>query len=201
MRNNLALSLGCLILSSTCLAQAMNWVQVKTKNAPSVRTNYAMAYDSARQRTVLFGGFVHRVPYGSDTWVYDGKNWTKMNPTNSPKGRFGHRMVYDSRRRRIVLFGGAAGTSRTLGSAVGPVTIPLVPDIYTNITISSPNSTILVQTKGVLSSSGQGQAFLVVPRITDQRVIGMTFYHAYLVYDAKNNFYKASNPVPLSLSK
>ncbi len=27
------------------------------------------------------------------------------------------------------------------------------------------------------------------------------FYHAYLVYDANNNFYMASNPVPLRLVK
>ncbi len=31
--------------------------------------------------------------------------------------------------------------------------------------------------------------------------IGLVLYHAYLVYDAKNNFYMASNPVTLLLEK
>jgi len=29
----------------------------------------------------------------------------------------------------------------------------------------------------------------------------LKLYHAYLVYDANNNFYMASNPVPLKLVK
>ena len=39
----------------------------------------------------------------------------------------------------------------------------------------------------------------MVPKITNQSAIGVTFYHAYLVYDAQNNFYMASNPVTLQL--
>ena len=63
------------------------------------------------------------------------------------------------------------------------------------------HATILVQTKGTLNATGQGQASLVVPKINDPRAIGVTFYHAYLVYDTNNNFYLASNPVTLGLVK
>ncbi len=55
--------------------------------------------------------------------------------------------------------------------------------------------------EGALDASGQGQASLVVPKITDQNAIGVTLYHAYLVYDVSNNFYMASNPVTLKLVK
>jgi len=101
------------------------------------------------------------------------------------------------------IFGSVTGTTPgvTLVSAVGAVTIPLVPDFYTNITIAQPNTPLLVKTKGALDASGQGQASLMVPKITDQNAIGVTLYHAYLVYDASNNFYMASNPVTLKLVK
>ncbi|MHC5070157.1 MAG: hypothetical protein ACYTGO_06675 [Planctomycetota bacterium] len=39
----------------------------------------------------------------------------------------------------------------------------------------------------------------MVPKINDQNAIGVTFYHAYLVYDTSNNFHLASNPVTLQL--
>ena len=42
---NLALSIGCLVLSSTCLAQTTNWVQVKTKSSPPARWGHGTAYD------------------------------------------------------------------------------------------------------------------------------------------------------------
>ncbi len=37
--------------------------------------------------------------------------------------------------------------------------------------------------------------------VNSPSAIGLVFYHVYLVYDAKNNFYLASNPVPLTLVK
>ncbi len=59
-----------------------------------------------------------------------------------------------------------------------------------------------VSTRGTLDATGKNaQASIVVPKITNQNAIGVIFYHAYLVYDANNNFYMASNPVPLTLVK
>ena len=37
-----------------------------------------MAYDSARNRTVLFGGGDFSSNLRGDTWEWDGKNWTEM---------------------------------------------------------------------------------------------------------------------------
>ncbi|MHC4816137.1 MAG: hypothetical protein ACYTFN_24015, partial [Planctomycetota bacterium] len=106
--------------------------------------------------------------------------------------------------RSYWIFGSVTGTTPgvTLGSAVGVVTIPLVPDWYTDITIAVPNNPFLVKTKGTLNASGQALASVNIPKIADPSAIGLVFHHAYLVYDAKsNNFYMASNPVPLTLVK
>ena len=53
----------------------------------------------------------------------------------------------------------------------------------------------------ILGSAARRRQSLNVPKITNSSVIGVKFYHAYLVYDAKNNFYMASNPVVLTLTK
>jgi hypothetical protein len=179
-----------------------NWTQINTTGAPSARGAHAMAYDAARQRTVLFGG----TSGGSETWEYIATTPLTAN-TNTMSIATGGTQVLTlnagSRHgsRLYWLFGSLTGTTPgvTLVSAVGSVNIPLVPDFYTNITIALPNTAFLVQTKGALNGSGKGQASFVVPKITDQNAIGVIFYHAYLVYDAQNNFHMASNPVSLRL--
>ena len=45
------------------------------------------------------------------------------------------------------------------------------------------------------------QAFFNIPKVNLPSAIGLVFHHAYLVYDQKNNFHMASNPVPLKLVK
>jgi hypothetical protein len=59
-----------------------------------------MAYDAARQRVVLFGG------YGlADTWEWDGTTWVQRNPVTNPGWRRYHAMAYHEARRRVVLTG------------------------------------------------------------------------------------------------
>lgn len=84
------------------------WILVAT-NGPSPRWDAAMAYDSDRRETVLFGGAVFNptgAPATNDTWEFDGTNWTQRFPSNSPTARSMAEMVYDSKRHRTVLFGG-----------------------------------------------------------------------------------------------
>lgn len=90
----------------------VSWVRRTTANAPSARTNHAIAYDAARRRIVLFGGsFSSRL---SDTWEYDGTNWSQVFSNTNPPARTLHAMVYDSTRRVVVLFGGQ-GDAGVLG--------------------------------------------------------------------------------------
>ena len=86
-----------------------NWTQISPANSPRPRAQHALAYASANQQVVLFGGsgnlFQGHVAF-SDTWTWDGSNWTEQFPTNSPPLRYAHAMVYDSAESRSVMFGG-----------------------------------------------------------------------------------------------
>ena len=90
-----------------CHAQAPSWTQVQPTQSPSERTHHAMAYDSDRQVTVLFGGSDALAGAQADTWEYDGKTWTEIKPAVSPPRRTGHGMIYDSISKLTVLYGGS----------------------------------------------------------------------------------------------
>ena len=85
------------------------WAAVATPLVPSTVYLHAMAYDSARQRTVLFGGVWF--PTSSGTWEFDSSTlaWTAVAPASSPPARIRHAMVFDSARSCVVLFGGTTG--------------------------------------------------------------------------------------------
>ncbi len=83
---------------------------------PSRREGHAMAFDSARERVVLFGGIDGDRCKGpkflcGDTWEWDGSGWSRRPPADpegdgDPVPRYHHSMAFDSVRGRIVLFGG-----------------------------------------------------------------------------------------------
>ena len=83
-----------------------SWVERTPSTSPPAREDHAMAYDSARDRVVLFGG------YGAgdlaDTWEWDGSTWVERTPTTSPPGGSPQAMAYDSARGRVVLLVGSA---------------------------------------------------------------------------------------------
>lgn len=65
-----------------------------------------MAYDSVRQRAVLFGGMASWGAFAGETWEWDGAAWQYMNPAIRPASRRGHALAFDESRQRVVLFGG-----------------------------------------------------------------------------------------------
>ncbi len=76
---------------------------------PGTRTGHAMAYDSARGVTVLFGGELWdpiggRTVYRPDTWEWDGTGWT-LRAQSGPPAQSGHTLAFDSSRSRTVFFG------------------------------------------------------------------------------------------------
>jgi hypothetical protein len=85
------------------------WTQL-TDTGPGPRAT-VMAYDSARDRIVLFGG-EGLVPPGptapaiyGDTWESNGEEWTQQED-QGPNARVGHGMIYDGARKQTILFGG-----------------------------------------------------------------------------------------------
>lgn len=85
-------------------AQEITWALRAPANVPQARIQHAMAYDSQRQRVVLYGG------YGgaglSDTWEWDGSNWLQRSLLSGPQIRRWSGLAYDRSRSRMVLFGG-----------------------------------------------------------------------------------------------
>jgi hypothetical protein len=71
-----------------------------------------MAFDSVRQRIVLFGGWGFSGEL-NDTWEWDGTEWIQVGDTG-PSPREGHSMSFDVVRQRVVLFGGALYPAGTL---------------------------------------------------------------------------------------
>jgi hypothetical protein len=81
------------------------WVLRAPALNPPVRGLHAMAYDSDRGRTVLFGGS-GLAGLLADTWEWDGTSWILLTPPSSPAARYAHSMTYDPVRRRTILLGG-----------------------------------------------------------------------------------------------
>ena len=52
------------------------WTEIKSLG-PGKRFMHAMAYDAARDRTILYGGSDGPQTF-ADTWEWDGKRWTRL---------------------------------------------------------------------------------------------------------------------------
>lgn len=95
----------------TWIWDGSNWQQVAVAG-PGARGGNQMAYDAARARTVLFGGFTEPGPViHGDTWLWDGAQWQPQLPVTSPPPRYAHGMAYDALREVVVLYGGRDNTS------------------------------------------------------------------------------------------
>lgn len=90
------------------------WSRIRT-TTPSARAEASVAYDSDRQRLVLFGGYRNehgdRIRLG-DTWEWDGSRWEQKS-VEGPRARNGGAMTYDPDRKRVVLFGGSGNAGDT----------------------------------------------------------------------------------------
>ncbi len=118
---------GC---SAACTPEAIEWTNL-TPNSTPTRAHTAVAYDSARGRVVLFGGF-DQSGDSNETWEYDGTTWTRRLTLASPPAQYGHVMVYDSARQRVILFGrgqtweldGVTWVQRTPATSPPDITFP-----------------------------------------------------------------------------
>jgi hypothetical protein len=101
---------GAVNLNDTWEWDGTAWTQRATAVQPSPRVS-VMAFDSARNVTVLFGGW-DGAPNG-ETWEWDGTTWLLRVPTDpegdgNPPPTQGPALSYDSARGVTVLFGGSA---------------------------------------------------------------------------------------------
>lgn len=91
--------------------------------------------------------------------------------------------------------GSMAGTSP--GFPLGLVTLPLNYDVYTDFTLLAANSSVLVNTLGVLDGAGKATAQIAVPPGVNPNLVGTDPHHAYTLI-LPQDF--TSNPVQLILN-
>jgi hypothetical protein len=107
--------------TSSVAAQAAldTWNERSPTISPDAPWGAALAYDAARNVTVLFGGSTGSLADDSnlrnDTWTWNGASWARLSPPRSPSPRFGASMVFDSARGVVVLFGGRGAGLTALG--------------------------------------------------------------------------------------
>jgi Galactose oxidase, central domain len=90
----------------------LSWANVSPAGpSPSARELACLAYDSARSRTVLFGGgSAAGGTFSNETWEWDGTSWFNVTPAGpNPAPRAFHSMTYDAARARTVVYGGYNG--------------------------------------------------------------------------------------------
>mgnify|MGYP001563435487 CR=1 FL=1 len=92
-----------------------NWTKVISATKLEQRYEQGMAYDSFRQKVVMYGGVgstweanytglpgwqYDRLP----VWEYDGLNWTPIFPATSPGSRSSAVIVYDDINQRVIMW-------------------------------------------------------------------------------------------------
>ncbi len=88
--------------NDTWLFDGVNWQEIASPTAPPPRYYGALAFDSIRGVTVLYGGTAERASY-DDTWEFDGSEWTQVFPVQSPGGCARFSMAFDELRGVTVL--------------------------------------------------------------------------------------------------
>jgi hypothetical protein len=82
-----------------------SWTAIDS-SGPPIRNLGGVAYDSHRDRLVLYGGSYSVDLVYDETWEWSQTSgWTRL-PVTGPGRRDHTDMVYDAERRRVVLFGG-----------------------------------------------------------------------------------------------
>lgn len=82
---------------------------------PGARTSHAMVWDSARERTILFGGTDLNRDF-ADTWAFDGSSsrWERLDTSGNPPPRSQHGMIYDPVTDQVIIFGGRGTDQKRL---------------------------------------------------------------------------------------
>ncbi len=127
------LCLGFIPQRAPAACTQLQWQYQYLSQSPPARLGHAMAYDSFRGVTILFGGLDTNQDVLGDTWRFDNHGWKQLQPAHVPPARFRHTLSYDASRGVIVLFAG-----RDLNSNLGDLWEWNGAD-WTPITIASNN--------------------------------------------------------------
>jgi hypothetical protein len=104
------LLLGGIIISAK--TPTVGWIPLQLEYSPPPLQHAAHAYDSLRNRLIIFGGStIHKNGswvFTNQTWEWDGNQWRNVSPLlkDSPQVRDSAGMAYDEKRGRVVMYGG-----------------------------------------------------------------------------------------------
>lgn len=93
------------MVNTTWTWDGSTWQRQRLVVSPSPRTGAAMAYDTAQQEIVLYGG-ITTDGISSETWTWNGTTWRQQHPASTPTERQNPLLVYDNATRQPLLFGG-----------------------------------------------------------------------------------------------
>jgi len=101
------------ILGDTWVYDGNDWTQVLTSNCagcPTPRVRMAAAFDTTRQRTIMFGGYAE-LPGGArevvnDTWEFGGDQWAPITTPDAPSNSTETYHAFNPSTNRFVIFGG-----------------------------------------------------------------------------------------------
>ena len=93
-------------LEDTLVWNGQRWQDVTPTERPSARAKHGVAYDAARERVVLFGGWLPHTGLSDETWEWDGTRWELVSVGQGPSPRRNPGLVYDASREKVVLIGG-----------------------------------------------------------------------------------------------
>jgi cysteine-rich repeat protein len=82
------------------------WTSLAPAINPGPHYAHAMAYDSARDRVVLFGGNITTTTKTNDIWEWQPNTWAQITPALAPVMRIEAAATYEPLRGQTVLFGG-----------------------------------------------------------------------------------------------
>jgi hypothetical protein len=121
----------------------VDWVQINTANAPSGRSEYAMAFDGTRGQMLLFGGRSNQILF-QDTWIYDGVDWTNLATPTTPARQVAPNMAQDTQTGEILLVTGEDAPGGTVprtwswnGTDWSAVTLPATPSLRVQHALAS----------------------------------------------------------------
>lgn len=110
------------------------WAQRSPSTVPLHRAFVGMAFDAARNNTLMFGGVRQLFTTGytvlDETWQWNGSNWLQRFPALRPSPRYGAAMAYSPAQQWVLLFGGRPASGPALRDTwawIGSIWIPLSP--------------------------------------------------------------------------
>lgn len=108
--------------SPTWITMTTAGISTTAGSSPDPLLYNTTVYDTANNRTILFGGSSDGFYGKNDVWVLSNANgldgiptWTRVSTTgNSPPPRFNHAAVYDAMNNRLITFGGQSSLANDM---------------------------------------------------------------------------------------